>query len=428
MAIAPDDPDPKAASAPELRIRPWASLTFSNYRWLWTSAVFGSVGQQVRLLTNLYLVFDLSGSTLQLGLLGLARAVPLFALGLFGGALADAMDRKRLIVLTQVANVAVASSLATLAVTGNLVVWHLYVSTLITSGLIIFEAPARSSLIPAIVPRTHLLNAYTFQSFVRQGSMLIGPALAGLLIDAGGGGISGAGAAYLLNVALYPPVFFALLLVRIPRGAHLGGDGGGRMSLSQVAAGLKYIWATNILLAIIALDAVVTLLTGYRAMLPVFADDLLRAGASGLGLLLAAPAAGFMLGSLLLLLVGAISRTGLVVLLSIAGYAVALGFFAVSGSFYVSLLLLVVVGGLDGISSIVRQTTLQLIVPDEIRGRASSVQLVFAIGSPGLGQFLAGVAAVYITVQGAVLAGAVLSLLFVGIVAVRWREVVAFRA
>ncbi|MEE8518372.1 MAG: MFS transporter, partial [Dehalococcoidia bacterium] len=395
--------------------------------WLWASGLFGSVGQQVRQLANLYLVYDLSGSTLQLGLLGLARAIPLFAVGLFGGALADFMDRKRLVMLTQAANLVVATGLATLALSGNLAVWHLYTSTLMTGVLIILDQPARQSLIPALLPRSHLLNAYTLNSFIRQGSLLVGPAIGSFVIDGRGGGMDGAGFAYLVNIGFYVPVFAGLLMVRIPKGTQLTEMRGRGLRASQILEGLKYVWSTNILLAIIVLDAVVTLLTGYRAMMPVFAEEVLDGGSGGLGLLLAAPAVGFTLGSLSLLVVGRVSRTGLIVLVSIAGYAIAMGLFAVSRSFYLSLLFLVFVGGLDGISSIVRQTTLQLVVPDELRGRATSVQLVFAIGAPGIGEFMTGAAAIYLTAPGAIFAGAVLSLAFVGVVALRWREVASFR-
>ena len=431
MAISPDNPEnARAVSATPgqgQRIRPWASLTFRNYRLLWGGWICGSIGQQMRELTNLYLVFHLSDSTLQLGVLGLARAFPLFVLGLFGGALADAMDRKRVIMLTQLANLAVAASLGALALTGTIAVWHLYASTMVTSSLMILEMPARSALVPSIVPRSHMLNAFTLNSFVRQGSMLIGPALSGVMIDAGGGGTNGAALAYLAALVVYVPVFSSLLLLRLPPrlGLDPGPDGGLRMG--QIADGLKYIWGTSILLAIISLDAGVTLLTGYRALLPVFADNVLFVGGTGLGLLLSAPAVGFIIGSLALLVVGRMSRTGLVVLLSVAGYAVALGLFSLSGTFYLSYLFLVFVGGLDGISSIVRQTTLQLIVPDEIRGRASSVQQVLAVGAPSIGQFLAGAVAVPFGAQGAVLIGSILALGFVVLVALRWREVAAFR-
>ena len=432
MANSPDNPEtePTVESPPvaEERIRPWASLTFRNYRLLWGGWVCGAVGQQMRELTNLYLVFQISESTVQLGLLGLTRAVPLFVLGLFGGALADHMDRKRLIILTQAANLAVAAIIAVLAVTELIAVWHLYATTIATSSLMILEMPARTALVPSTVPRSHLLNAFTLNSFVRQGAMLVGPALGGFMIDLGGGGASGAAVAYVAALAVYIPVFATLVLLRLPAQGGLVQGETRRFRASQIADGLKYIWATSILLAIISLDAGVALLTGYRALLPVFAETILFVSGTGLGLLLAAPAVGFIIGSFALLIIGRMSRTGLVVLLSVAGYAVALALFALSSSFWLSFVFLTFVGGLDGISSIVRQTTLQLIVPDAVRGRASSVQQVLAVGSPSIGQFLAGVVAAPIGSPNAVLVGSALSLVFVGMVALRWREVAAFRA
>jgi MFS family permease len=338
------------------------------------------------------------------------------------------MDRKRLIMLTQVANFLVSASLAALALTGSIQVWHLYATTVATSVLMILEQPARSALVPSIVPRSHMMNAFTLNSFVRQGSLLVGPAFGGSMIDIGGGGTDGAAFAYVAALVFYVPVFGTLALLRIPARAGLETTTRQRgFKLVQIGDGLKYIWGTNVLLAIITLDAGVALLTGYRGLLPVFASDVLSSSGSILGLLVSAPAVGFVIGSFLLLLLGRLSRTGLIVLLSVAGYAIALGLFALSTTFWLSFLFLVLVGGLDGISSIVRQTTLQLIVPDEIRGRASSVQQVLAVGSPSIGQFLAGVVAAPMGAPNAVLLGSVMSLVFVGLVALRWRELLSFR-
>ena len=175
------------------------------------------------------------------------------------------------------------------------------------------------------------------------------------------------------------------------------------------------------------MDTTAMLLTSYRTLTPIFAVDILGVGGLGFGLLLSAPAFGFLAGSVLLLMAGDVRRKGLVVTVSILGYAVALALFAMSTWFLLSLALIALVGAMDGISSIVRQTALQLVVPDQIRGRATAVLHVFAMGSPSAGQMVTGSLAAAMGAMGALLVGSAGVVVAVLALVAKWREVAAYR-
>lgn len=389
----------------EGRIRPWTALTNPQFRLLWIGQVLGAFGQPMREVANQWVVWKLSGSALQLGLIGLFRLVSLVLVSFLGGALADMVDRKKLLVASQSVNMLMGAVTAVLAATGHIQVWHIYAVTLGSAAAMALDQPARVSLIPALVPRAHLMNAMTLNTISRHGAMLVGPTLGGLVIA-----WKGAELAYGINTLGFIPVIGALLLLRPPPVVRHGDRP--RLNPGEMAEGLRFIWSTPIILSFILFDVAAMLFASYRSLLPIFAEVVLGKGAAGYGLLVSAPAFGFLIGTAVLLLAGDIRRKGMVVLVSVLLYAVATGLFAISRSYLLSLLLIVVVGGLDSIGTVMRQTTLQLLVPDRIRGRATAVLHVFALGSPSGGQALMG--------------GSAVCLAAVSAVAAKWREVVTY--
>jgi MFS family permease len=402
-------------------VKPWGSLAHPQFSLLASTWFISALGQQMRQITNLYLVYQLSGSTLQLGLVGLFQGGPAILLGIFGGSLADLVDRKKLIIISEATSMVLAAVLAGLTLSGNIEVWHIYVITVGASAINVFEQPARTALIPSLVPRSHLTNAITLNSTIRHATMLFGPAVGGLLID-----WQGAGSTYLINAVLFVPVVIALMFLRVPVGQYARGIR--YFTVSHMVEGLKFIWSTHIILALIVLDTVAAISTGYRGLMPVFAEDILGVGASGLGLLLSAPAVGFLVGAGVLLMMGDIRHKGAVVLVSLLGYLVAIAVFSQSKSYVLSLVLIAAVGGLDGVATIMRQTTTQLLVPDEIRGRATSVHQAFARGSPSLGYLVMGALAVQLGAPGALLAGSGFAAVVLVVVGLKWREVISYRS
>ena len=176
-----DDDQPHDSASAALR-RPWASLNYTGYRLIFLLSLFATTAQQMRQTQNLYQVYELSGSAVQLGLTGLAQGIPIFALGLFAGTLADFLDRRRLLLITITGNCLVAIVQGVLTLTGAIQVWHILVGTALTSALNIVLNPTRMSLISHLVPRSHLTNAVSLNSSVSQSSFFFGPMAAGLTL------------------------------------------------------------------------------------------------------------------------------------------------------------------------------------------------------------------------------------------------------
>jgi MFS family permease len=345
-----------------LRVRPWGSLGYRDYRLLWLSGFFGALGEQSRRTVDLWLVYELSGgSPVQLGFLGLAQAAPVLIMSWFGGVLADLVDRRKLMLIGQVVRTTLAILLAVLAVSGVVQVWHIYAITAAMGIAQTTEQPARVSLIPAVVPRSHLLNAMTLQQAMRQASVLTGPTLAGVIIAT-----SGVGVAYTIHAGLYVPAFITLLFIRTRPSAELGGLRS--FKIGQTLDGMRFVLTTPFVAAMLVLDFCATVLTSWRVLMPIIAVEILGGDAKTLGILLAAPAVGRLIGSTGMLLAGGVQRQGLFVLTAIMSYGVSVMLFSLSRDLWLSLILMAFVGGTDGAGAIVRNTLIQLVVPDDRPG------------------------------------------------------------
>ena len=382
--------------------------------------VVGFVGFQFRQVTNLWLVYDLTGSTLYLAGLGAVQFLPMVTFGLIGGVLADAFDRRKLLIITQIANLAIAGALAALVFTGQMQVWHLFVTTFVTGAVNSFEGPARMTIIPRIVPRELFMNAITINSGARHFAMLFGPVGAGALIA-----LSGPGWAYLANGVFFIPSIYAFTRMA-PIPAEPNRSGRSRMSAGNILEGFKYVWSAPVVMGLILVDLAAMLFGNWRVLLPVFAEDILDVGSFGFGVMISSPAAGFLIGSVALLWAGNIRRKGLLVVVTVAAYAVGMALFSVSRVFVVSVLLLVAIGGLDGVGAIMRQTVLQLRVPDELRGRATAVLQMSNRGAPSLGFIVLGAMATPLGAPNALLIGAAVTLGVTLGVTLLWREVATY--
>src|SRR4026208_1681479 len=202
-----DDDQPHDPDSATLR-RPWASLNYTGYRLIFLLSLFATTAQQMRQTQNLYQVYELSGSAVQLGLTGLAQGIPIFALGLFAGTLAYFLDRRRLLLITITGNCLVAIVQGVLTLTGAIQVWHILVGTALTSALNIILNPTRMALISKLVPRSHLTNAVSLNSSVSQAAHFIGPTLVGISIE-----WMDIGNSYLFNALFYLPAAASIILI-----------------------------------------------------------------------------------------------------------------------------------------------------------------------------------------------------------------------
>jgi MFS family permease len=391
----PDDDsakDDRPASLP-----PWASLRYRDYSFLFMLALFAVSAQQMRLAQNLYQVYEISGSAFLLGMTGLAQGVPIFALGLFGGTLADFLDRKKILLITTFGNLIVAIALGVLTLTGLIQVWHILAGTAITSALNIVLNPTRMALISHLVPRSHLTNAVALNSSVSQGSHFIGPMLGGLSLA-----WMSTGNAYLFNALFYIPAVIAVVLLKIPAVDKTTRE---KFSMTSFLGGVKFLFSEPIILTLVMLDFIVVGFGYYRPLLPVFAKDILFVGPAGFGMLSSAPAVGGVIGTFALLAIGDVKSKGLLALWSFLLYAAALGVFSISTNFALSLLLLGAMGLANSLQAVMRQTSFHLLTPDHLRGRAFSVFNMFSQGANAVGGAEVGFMAALLGAPGSLLFG-----------------------
>ena len=379
------------------RIRPWSALLIRDYRLLWSAGVLNALAIQIRNVSTLYQVYELSGSAFKLGLTGFLETLPFIIFGLFAGAVADAFNRKKMLIATVSLQALPSLALALLTVTGKIEVWHIYSLGLLGAFVEVFNWPARSAFIPRLVSRSLLLNAMTLSTMILQLSFLVGPAMGGFLIDQ-----IGLAATYLVSTLLVLPSLFGLLSIRTS--GEIEGERR-RVNLRSIVEGIEFIWIQRIILSLFLLDFGVTLVGFYRPILPVFAADVFRTGASGLGILYAAPSLGSLLGSMTLLSLGDVKRKGVLVIIAAICFAGGLALLGLAQWFAMAVGAVIILGFTDSMSVAIRRTVVQLLAPDGMLGRAASLITVFAQTTNGLGALLAGLAAQHVGASNALLIG-----------------------
>jgi len=399
-------------------IKPWASMLFRDYRLLWGSNLFAQVGQHMRQLVNYYLVYEITGSTIQLGLTGLFQLVPMLFLGLFGGTLADLVDRKKLILLTMFFGFVIPLVLWLLALNEMIRVWHIFAAVTVTSLVNVFGGPARTSMLARTIPHNHLMNAFTINTGSMQVTMLIGPFLAGVVIA-----LMGEANGYLISSIVFLPAMLGVLMVRASGAPEPDGVPSGSQSkrpvivsiLSAAWEGARFVGRQRILMSIFALDIGVTVVSFFRPLLAAFAKDVYKVGPAALGTITAAVPLGSVCGATTLLFANQFKRKGLMILTATSLYSVCLGLFGLTASFWVAVACVSALGFFDSISMTIKHATVQIVTPDHLRGRASSALSMAAMTANATGTLEVGLAAAYLGPQNAMLLGSVICLVVVGI-------------
>ena len=327
--------------AEEPPIRPWSSLLIRDYRLLWIASVLASLATQIRNVATLYQVYDISGSAFKLGLTGFLETLPFILFGLYAGAVADAFDRKKLLMITLSLQVVPNLFLGVLTLTGSIQVWHIYTFGLLGAFIEVFNWPARSALIPRLVPSRLLMNAMVVNTMILQTSFLVGPAIGGFLIDQ-----QGLAATYFVSTMLFVPATLALFSMRAS-----GKIEGPRrkVNLRSIVEGIEFLWIQRIILSLFLLDFAVVLVGFYRPILPIFAADVFKTGAAGLGILYAAPSAGSLLGSVALLMAGDVRRKGVLVIVAALFFAASLALLGISSWFWMAVAA-VIIQAADGVA------------------------------------------------------------------------------
>ena len=357
-------------------------LRHRDFALYWVGQCVSQVGTFIEMTATTYLLYAITSSPLLLGLGGLVRGVPILGLALFGGALADRIDRRRLLLFTQGAQVATSLLLGTLVATGTIQFWHIYVIGFVNSTLSAFDAPARNSFYPQLIPRADFQNAVTLSSVIFRLSTMLGPAIAGILIAT-----VGPASPFFVNAGSYFAIIFALLLIQTKFAAATGA----RASLwSSARGGILYAMKSPVLPLVLATEAALSIFGHNSALITIFARDVLRVGPEGLGLLLSAVGAGAIVGTIVLVGTGEIGRKGALMILAGTLYAAGLLGFAVSTSFGLSMAILFVLGVADAGWGAMRNTIAQLATADAYRGRVMSMITMTSRGLTNAGQLETG--------------------------------------
>lgn len=363
---------------------PYAVFGYRDFRLFMVGSVVAAVAGGAQVVAVGFEVYERIGESWALGLVGGVLAVPMLLLALPAGLLADRFERRRLVMLSFIGTGCASVALGVLSLAQAPVAW-MYVALGLGAVAGVLGRPARLAMMPQLVPPEMFASAVAWRMSVSQISTVIGPAVGGLIC------------AWSVPAAYFISAGGAAALVCCLAGLHVRPSAvrtGPRPSpLASLAEGFAFLWRTRMLLAIMALDMFAVLLGGAVYLLPVFAKDILHVGAAGLGLLRAAPGVGALCMALVLAHLPPMKRAGRNLLLAVAGFGAATIVFGLSRSFWLSMAMLCLTGAFDNVSVVVRHTLVQMLTPDEMRGRVSAVKSVFIGSSNELGGLESGVVA-----------------------------------
>ena len=373
----------------------FVALRHRNFRLIWIGLMLsftGSMMQNAALLWQVSLLAPEGRKGLALGMVGLVKVAPIFVFSMISGVVADAWDRRRLLLSTQIAATVVAVALAVLTFRGLTVIWPIYALAALSAAVGAFDLPARNALVPNLVPREHLPNAISLNTIMFQTASVAGPSLGGLVIAA-----AGVGWVYLANAVSFGAVVAALLMMRDvparqpPKAGWRGREASRASSTPDVSMhaaleGLRFVFQSSLIRSTMLLDFFATFFSSATALLPIFAQDVLHVGAEGYGWLYAAPASGALLASgAMVPLTERVEFRGRLLLWAVTGYGLATVVFGLSRSFWLTFTCLALTGASDTVSTVIRNIVRQLETPDWLRGRMTGVNMVFFLGGPQLG-------------------------------------------
>jgi MFS family permease len=397
-----------------LRIPP--SLFHRRFRLLWLGMMISIAGTQMQTWALLWHIRDITDKPIALGGVGLARILPIIVFSLIGGAMADVIDRRRMILITQSVMALTAVALALLTINGEIELWHIYLLTAIQATALAFDSPARQALVPNLVPARDLPNAFSMTSIAFQTGAIIGPALSGLVIA-----YWSQSAVYIINAASYLAVIIAVILMG-PVAQQVDPARRAGVSLESIREGIQFIISQPIILGTMILDFFATFFASANTLMPIIARDVLNVGAVQYGWLSAAQSIGAVAAALAVSQIEHIRRQGFVFLSAVVVFGVATILFGLARSFMLAMLALVLVGAADSVSTIIRNTIRQLQTPDYIRGRMTSINQIFFMGGPQLGEVEAGVVAQLFGAPFAIISGGIGTLLVVAWISRRWPQ------
>ncbi len=380
--------------------RAFGALRHRDFRLLWSASLGFHVGNWMYHVAQNWLLYELTGSALMVGLNGFIRTVPFLAMSLYAGSIADRTDRRRLLMVVEFVLFLFALALGLLVLSGIVQVWHIYLFSALTALIGAFEIPAQQSLLPYMVPRQDLLTAVALNSMVRRGAQIVGPALGGLSLAA-----FGTAQTFLINCVGYLGLVVALSLMRTTNPVS---ERSKEPPLQAIGEGLRYVRSDPVMFTLIPLEALFSLFGSFNPLLVVYAREVFQVGPQGFGILQSAQGIGTVLGTIGLAVIGDVYHKGRLMIAAAILYALAVLAFAVCPWFVPAVCLLAISGAADFVRGATRSTTLQLVADGAMLGRVMSLDGMATRGLGQLGGFQAGTLGSLIGIHWAVAVGALI--------------------
>jgi MFS family permease len=388
------------------------SLKHKKFFYLWLGQLISITGTQMQIWALFWHINQLNDNPMALGGIGVARILPVIIFSLIGGALADSMDRRKVMMTTQTIAALLALSLGLLTQFGNITIWHIYVITALQAVAVAFDGPSRQALIPNLLPKKDLANGFSMTFTAFQIGGVLGPALSGVVIA-----MAGQAVVYYFNGISFAAVLIALFLIgHVPQSFAEKSAG---VSMEAIREGVRFILGKPIIFSSMMLDFVATFFASASTLMPIIATDVLKVGVVEYGYLSAAPAVGAVIVALIMSQVREIRRQGPIFVGAVIVFGVATLIFGLTKSFMIAWLAIATTGAADGVSTIIRNTIRQLQTPDHVRGRMTSINQIFFQGGPQLGEIEAGAVAQFFGAPFAVITGGIGCI--VGTLAIIWK-------
>jgi MFS family permease len=389
------------------------ALRHRDFRLLWLGLLASQSGSMMQSAAILWHVYEVTHSPMALGVVGLVRVLPVVGFSLVSGVAADRYDRRKVMAIAQCGMAFCAAALGVVAFAAVKVVWPIYVLAALSSAFGAFDLPARQSLVPSIVPREDLPNAFSLNATMFQAASIAGPAMAGFILAR-----VGLAWAYWINAGSFVAILIALAAMSY---RHVESpEKRPKITLAAAVEGLHFVRNEPIILSSMLLDFFATFFSAATALLPIYAREILHVGPVGYGWLYAAEAVGALFTGIFLSIRREINTSGKVLLVSVFLYGLATVGFGVSTAFPICFLALMAVGASDTVSMVIRNTIRQLNTPDHLRGRMVSVNMIFFMGGPQLGEFEAGAVAAWLGAPFSVVSGGVGCVIAVLAIAKHW--------
>ena len=393
------------------------ALHHRRFRLLWLGLLISITGSQMQIWALFWHIRTLTDQPIALGAVGLARILPVIIFSLIGGAVADVLNRRRILFITQSGMAVAALTLGWLSLSGRIGLWQIYLLTALQAVALAFDGPSRQSLVPNLVPAKDLPNAFSMNSIAMQIGSILGPALSGIIIAAGG-----LPYVYIINAISFLAVILALVLMGPVEQQKSNSPRNGVVSISAILEGVNFIKNQPLILSTMIMDFFATFFASANTLMPIIAVDVLHVGAVAYGWLSAAQAIGATVAALVISQMREVRRQGMIFLVSVVIFGIATIIFGAAQYFLLAMLALIIIGAADTVSTIIRNTIRQLSTPDYIRGRMTSINQIFFQGGPQLGEVEAGVVAQIFGAPIAVISGGIGCILAVIWISRHWPQ------